>query len=70
MKKKIKDNFQIIPQEHATLGIIYVLTEGNITHGKFGSTSAADKRKLEIIGQRDTLKAIKDTENIEFEVEL
>jgi len=68
--KKAKSKFQIIPVTHPTLNIVYVLTEGNETHGKFGSRRAAENRKLEIIGQRDTLKAINDTENVEFEVEL
>ena len=68
--KKSKNKFQIIPIEHPTLNVVYVLTEGNETHGKFGSRTAAEKRMLEIIGQRDTLKAIQDTENVEFEVEL
>ena len=68
--KNSENKFQIIPVTHPTLNIIYLLKEGNIEHGRYGSHQVAEKRKLEIISQRDMLKAIKDTENIEFEVEL
>lgn len=68
--KSAKSKFQIIPVAHPTLNVIYLLKEGNTEYGKFGTHKSAEKRMLEIIGQRDTLKAIKDTQDVEFKVEL
>lgn len=69
-KKENMNKFQIIPIEHPTLNIIYLLKEGNVVHGRFGTRDVAEKRRLEIISHRDTLKAIQDTDSVEFEVEL
>lgn len=68
--KNVKSKFQIIPVAHPTLNVVYMLKEGNTEHGRFGSQKAAEKRRLEIIGQRDTLKAIVATKDVEFKVEL
>jgi hypothetical protein len=68
--KQKKDSFQIIPVNHDTLGIVYKLMENNVNHGTYGSLKTAEKSKLAIMQTRDTLKAIRDTENVEFTVDL
>lgn len=70
MKAQEKTQFQIVPIKHDTLGIVYHLKEGTVLHGKFGSVKSAERSKLEITKMRDTLKAIRDTRDVEFSVKL
>lgn len=68
--KSPKSKYQIIPVENPKLGIVYKLTEGNTTHGIYASPEAANNAISKINRLWEEMKVIRDSENVEFEVEL
>ena len=66
--RKAKDSFQIVPIK-LSMGIAYLLKEGNQIHGQFISIQKAEQKKLKIIASRDEIKVIKESANIEFKIE-
>lgn len=69
MAKK-NQSYQILPKESPKFGTVYVLREGNTTHGTFATVEHAERRKRELIRLQEEIKVIKDSEELEFEVDL
>jgi len=70
VKRKAKSLFQIIPVPHPKFGLVYKLTEGMTEHGRFTSRDAAARKEAELIRIQEELKVIKESEDMEFEVDL
>ena len=66
--RKAKDSFQIVPIK-LSLGIAYLLKEGNQIHGQFISIQKAEQRKLRILADREEIKVIKESAELEFKIE-
>ena len=69
MAKK-NQSYCILPKESTKFGTVYVLKEGGTIHGTFATVEHAERRKRELIRLSEEIKVIKDSEEMEFEVDL